>query len=284
MTGQFLICTDLDRTLLPNGAQSESVAARRHFASLASSPDIILVFVSGRDRARVEQAMRSYQLPEPDFVIGDVGTSIYDMRSQPWSPWVHWHEEIAPDWNGYHQADISHLLRGVKHLRLQEHSKQNTFKLSYYFPLHINQIQTQDEIEKCLLDRQIKATLTWSVDEPAGVGLLDILPRSASKLHAIEFLRSGLDISLGDMIFAGDSGNDLAVMASPIPSVLVANAMPSVIEEAIEAARESGNANSLYVAKGGFLEMNGNYSAGILEGIHHFHPELTRIYLSQEDA
>ena len=65
-------------------------------------------------------------------------------------------------------------------------------------------------------------------------------------------------------------------------TVVVANAMASAVEEITSAARRAGNEDSLYVAKGGFLQMNGNYSAGILEGVDHFHPELTQLYLAQE--
>ena len=71
-------------------------------------------------------------------------------------------------------------------------------------------------------------------------------------------------------VFAGDSGNDLDVLLSPIHAVLVANASEDV--RAI-AAGSDFRAN-LYLAKGGYLGMNGNYSAGILEGIAHFMPDV----------
>ena len=45
-----------------------------------------------------------------------------------------------------------------------------------------------------------------------------------------------LGFDRGTTIFAGDSGNDLQVLASAIPAVLVANAMPRVAEEARAAA------------------------------------------------
>jgi len=31
--------------------------------------------------------------------------------------------------------------------------------------------------------------------------------------------------------------------------------------------------DTLYIAKGDFLDMNGNYAAGVLEGVAHFLPE-----------
>jgi hypothetical protein len=75
-------------------------------------------------------------------------------------------------------------------------------------------------------------------------------------------------------LFAGDSGNDLEVLVSPIPSVLVANGHPEVREQALRLAAANGQADRLYCARGGWSGMNGNYSAGILEAIAHFRPDL----------
>ena len=114
----------------------------------------------------------------------------------------------------------------------------------------------------------IKANLIYSMDEAVALGLLDVLPASANKLHAIRFLMETKQFALADTLFAGDSGNDLDVLLSEVPSVLVANAA-SEVRELARAAYHS----SLYFARGGYLGMNGNYSAGILEGAAHFWPE-----------
>jgi 3-deoxy-D-manno-octulosonate 8-phosphate phosphatase KdsC-like HAD superfamily phosphatase len=82
-------------------------------------------------------------------------------------------------------------------------------------------------------------------------------------------------------VFAGDSGNDLPVLASQIQSVLVANADLDVVEQAKTQARKQGTMAAFYLAQGGFLGMNGNYSAGILEGVAHYHPE-TQIWMEQD--
>ena len=42
MNRQLLLCTDLDRTVLPNGPQSESQGARTLFAALAARPEVTL--------------------------------------------------------------------------------------------------------------------------------------------------------------------------------------------------------------------------------------------------
>ena len=114
--------------------------------------------------------------------------------------------------------------------------------------------------------------LIWSLDEVAGTGLLDVLPSRASKLHAIKALMRKLSFSPAQTIFCGDSGNDLEVLASAIPAVLVANASDEVRAEAVRLARQAGRGERLYLARGGFRGMNGNYAAGILEGIAHYHP------------
>ena len=116
--------------------------------------------------------------------------------------------------------------------------------------------------------------MIYSVDEDKGIGLLDILPASATKFHAIEFLRCQLGFDYSNTVFAGDSGNDLPVLVSDIPSILVANAHEEIIKTAQLQTQSQGNPNSLYLAKGDFLGMNGNYSAGILEGVAYYHPHI----------
>jgi len=123
------------------------------------------------------------------------------------------------------------------------------------------------------LQHNVHASLVWSIDEPAGIGLLDVLPARANKLHAVEFLMQQSGFSLADTVFAGDSGNDLPVLCSAIPAVLVANASDEVRSAALQQAAALGHTSQLYLAAGGWHGMNGNYSAGVLEGIVHFIPQ-----------
>jgi hypothetical protein len=52
----------------------------------------------------------------------------------------------------------------------------------------------------------------------------------------------------------------------------VANAETEIKDLAQAMAAENGNSAQLYIARGGFMGMNGNYSAGMLEGIAHYCP------------
>jgi hypothetical protein len=280
---RLLLCTDLDRTLLPNGPQRESKTARERFRRLAERPEVTLAYVTGRHRALVDKAIRNYSIPQPDFVIADVGSTIYQNDGKHWQAWEAWDAAIGQDWGGKSNAQLHELLTGIKELRLQEHNKQNTHKLSYYVPLYVNQVSLLASIQALLDQQGIRANLVWSVDEPANIGLLDILPASAGKRQAIEFLMQQLDFSLQETVFAGDSGNDIGVMASPVQSVLVANAAQPVRQAVMRQARINRQTDTVYLAKGDYLGMNGHYSAGILEGVAHYIPQAEAWFGSVEE-
>ena len=273
MLKHILICTDLDRTLLPNGRQPESSGARACFTRLVSRPEVTLAYVSGRHRELVEDAIREYELPLPDWVIGDVGTTIYQVRSGDWLHWHEWEQDIAGDWRGLTAIDLRPLFSDLTSLRLQEESKQNSYKLSYYLSIHSDIDALRREMSRRLNALKVASSLIYSVDEAASTGLLDVLPACATKLHAVQFLMQHRGFNYANTVFAGDSGNDLPILASAIQSVLVANADREIIEQAITQARQQETMAAFYLAQGGFLGMNGNYSAGILEGVAHYLPD-----------
>lgn len=269
---RLLLCTDLDRTLIPNGSQPESPGVRALFSRFVNKDEVELVYVSGRHRALIEQAIDDYQLPLPDFAIADVGSTIYRIEQGAWRQWQAWDDEIAGDWQGLSAENLHALLADITLLQLQEPEKQNIHKLSYYLPLEGDHQAIIADIEARLKAKNVSANVIWSVDELRHIGLLDILPASANKRHAITFLMRHDGYDDKHTIFAGDSGNDLDVLLSPIQSVLVANA-----DDDVRAAVKGASPENLYVANGNFLNMNGCYSAGILEGIVHYRPEFVSV-------
>ncbi|ODU13346.1 MAG: haloacid dehalogenase [Thiobacillus sp. SCN 64-35] len=274
MDTPILLATDLDRTLLPNGTQPESPLARRRFCRLAARPEVRLAYVTGRHRELVEAAMAEFELPRPDFVIADVGTSLYEVDAGDWRQLQDWQQAIAVDWGGRSHAELAAMVGELPGLRLQETAKQGACKLSYYAAPLADPAELLSCVRQRLEASGARVNLVWSVDETTATGLLDVLPASASKRHALEFLRAQLGIALKRTVFAGDSGNDMEVLVSGIPSVLVANAQEPIRAEAVAHA----DLAKLYLARGGLLGMNGNYSAGILEGVVHFIPA-TRAWL-----
>jgi len=269
---RLLLCTDMDRTIIPNGRQPEHPRARETFRQLCNLPGLRLAYVTGRDLLLTRQAIEEYNLPMPAFAITDVGTKIYMQNDGRWQEMVTWQHEIAVDWGGKSHADLKHALQDLEELTLQEASKQNDFKLSYYVELEVDQQSLLARVHKRFTKLGVNASLIWSVDEPAGIGLLDVLPQNATKMHGIEFLGKFLEYSNEEILFAGDSGNDLMVMASPIRSILVANADFETKEQALQLAEHNGVLDTLYLAKPDFFPLGGNYAAGVLQGVQYFAP------------
>ncbi len=275
----LLLCCDLDRTLVPNGDAAESPDARPRFRALCAGPSVHLAMVTGRHLDLVLDAIDRWQLPPPQFIIGDVGTTIYTAEDGSWVAWSHWHAAIGPDWGGMTTHDISEQFADLDALKPQPRDCQGTFKASYLVRREANRELLEAELVRRLWAMGINARLVWSVDEAADCLLLDILPASASKLHAIEFLGQHCGYPVERIVFAGDSGNDLEVLGSHIRSVLVANAHPEVRARAEAMVAASDLPDALYVAQGGLFDMNGNYAAGVLEGLAHFVPE-TRAWMA----
>ncbi len=272
MIEPLLLCCDLDRTVLPNGPQPESPAARPAFRELAKTRELRLVYVTGRSERLLDEAIEQWQIPLPTLAVGDVGTTIFERDGPTWRTMQRWWDEIAPAWRGLEAADLAERLGKISGLELQEPERQNRFKLSYYAPSNLDAESLCHDISGQLGAMNVRASVIWSVDETNDIGLVDVLPESATKLHAVRFVGNHLGIDESRTVFAGDSGNDLPALTSGLNAVLVANATPQVRHQAINAVTARGFRDRLYVAKGAF-GLNGNYVAGVLEGLAHFLPE-----------
>jgi HAD superfamily hydrolase (TIGR01484 family) len=270
---KILICTDLDRTLLPNGHAEESALARPLFRMLAEREDTTVAYVSGRHKELLEQAIDQYNIPLPDYAIGDVGSTLYRIEDNIWKPVNEWSASIARDWNGYSNSDIASLLNDISSMQIQEPDKQNTYKLSYYLPETVDRVELVGKISSKLENSGIQASLIWSIDDLTHTGLLDILPASATKKHAVEFLMTYAGFDRSNTLFSGDSGNDLPVITSNILSTLVANSRDEVKQQALSEIQRSGDTDTVYIATGKLPGLNGNYAAGILEGLVHYFPD-----------
>ncbi len=269
----ILLCCDLDRTVIPNGEPPEDPRALPAFRALVARPEVVLAYVSGRSRLLQEKAIVHWDLPVPDWAVGDVGTSLFEVGAG-WRQVESWSREIAPDWNGLEGPEIADLIGSIDGLELQEPEQQARFKVSFYADLGADPERLLAPVRRRLESRGVRASLIWSIDEAAGRGLLDVLPERATKLGAARFLIERLGCEEADTVFAGDSGNDLPVLTSGLQAVLVANAADEVRSQAVAAVTLAGVRKRLYLARGEFLGLDGNYTAGVLEGLAHFRPEV----------
>jgi HAD superfamily hydrolase (TIGR01484 family) len=280
---KILICSDLDRTLIPNGYQEESAGARPVFRQLAENANICLAYVSGRDRQLILDAIEEFYLPMPDYAIGDVGTTLYRVMNGNWQLSDDWNDEIGKDWRELSWEGLAEYFENMDDIRLQEVEKQSQYKLSFYTDKNVDHRQLKKNIRVILTQTGIRANIIWSVDEIDANGLLDIIPARANKLHAIQFLMQQEQFSEDRTVFAGDSGNDLDALTSGLQAILVKNAMDDVRKEAVEKLSDKHMLNRLYLPEGNFLGLNGNYAAGVIEGLFHFFPETEQLIANAVD-
>ena len=262
-----ILATDLDRTLLPNGEWEADSAAIPLFNRLTSEGDILLVYVTGRSLDLTERAISEYGVRYPDVLCGDVGTTIRRYEQGRWVDDEGWTDRIhgaSPRWDA--EAVRSALL-GVDRLREQEKEKQNTFKQSYYVH-HDRFREVLDEVEHRVGGR-FDEEIIYSFDPLSGEGLLDLLPDSATKQTALEYVADEFGVPRSDVVYCGDSGNDIFPLTAGFRGIVVRNADRQLVESLHRAIEEKPEL-VVYFARGDFMGLNGNYTSGVIEGCYHY--------------
>jgi len=263
----IILATDLDRTLLPNGKDEYDGTLPRLF-DVVKEKKLTLVYVTGRNMELFEEARKEFDIEVPDYMIGDVGTMIYKKNDGKLALDVGWMEHLEKNEPNWDTQTIKDRLNTNSDIRLQDESKQNKYKLSYYLDDTSKERDILDLIGNEISALGINAAVIFSVDRLEQIGLIDILPKIATKATALEFLRERFDVSKESIIFCGDSGNDVLALTNGYKSILVNNAPENIKTEVAWLNKEKGNMD-FYIAKGN-SELNGNYSSGILEGLVHF--------------
>jgi sucrose-6F-phosphate phosphohydrolase len=262
-----ILATDLDRTLLPNGSWECDREAIGLFNKLTDRQDVLVVYVTGRNLALTEQAIKEFGVRYPDVLCGDVGTSIRKYENGEWkfdSGWIDHVRHTSPRWDA---AAIRDAVAGVDGIREQESEHLNQFKQSYYVEHHKNDavLKQIDELVKGKFDEVI----VYSFDSQDGKGLLDFLPASATKQTALEYVAEEFGAAKQDIVFCGDSGNDIFPLTAGFCGVLVRNADDQLVAN-VKLAMDRDPALRVYFAKGGFRGLQGYYTSGVIEGACHY--------------
>jgi sucrose-6F-phosphate phosphohydrolase len=266
-----LLATDLDRTLLPNGNFPYDNSMPLLKKILSENKNIKLAFVSGRHLALILDAIKKYDTPIPDYIVSDVGTTIYKNKNNKFTREKSWDKFIKENTKNWNIDFFKEKLASIKGLRLQEEEKQNIFKLSYYIDnlsLSENIIKKVEDVIKEICGCE-DALIVYSIDETTEQGLLDILPRIATKQKAIEYLRSILDVGMDDVLYCGDSGNDILPLTQGYNALMVRNTISSIRKEVKRISKEKNISNKIYIAKG-YKNLNGYYTSGVIEGLVKF--------------
>jgi len=262
-----ILATDLDRTLLPNGKWDADPQAIDMFNRLTQEQDIFVVYVTGRNLNLTRQAIARYKIRCPDMLCGDVGTTIRRYRDGDWTPDPGWDQhvrEASPRWNN---SAIREAVKGIKGMREQEAEHLNPFKQSYYVD-HQQKDRILAEVDAVVKGKYDEVAI-YSFDSQDGKGLLDFLPNSATKQTALEYVARATHTPKQEVVFCGDSGNDIFPLTAGFRGVLVRNADEQLVEN-VKAARADNPNLKVYFAKGGFKGLSGYYTSGVLEGAYHY--------------
>jgi HAD superfamily hydrolase (TIGR01484 family) len=262
-----ILATDLDRTLLPNGSWPEDPGAIPLFNDLTERHGVLVVYVTGRNLGLAERAIREYGIRYPHILIGDVGTSIRKYDEGGWKPHGGWETHVRHSSPGWNADEIRRAVAGVDGLREQEAEHCGPLKQSYYVD-HARKEAVLRAVDEQVSGRFDEVAI-YSFDSRSGSGLLDFLPQSATKQTALEYVAAELGADKADVVFCGDSGNDIFPLTAGFAGVLVRNAD----EQLVAGVREAMAANpeiQVYFAKGGFRGLNGYYTSGVIEGAFHY--------------
>ncbi len=232
----MLLATDLDGTFLGG----KSIDKFKLYRLIREHTDIRLAFVTGRGMESVLPLLNDSIIPNPDYIICDVGATILNGRTleevQPLQ------SQIEERWPG--RLVVREALEKIKGLEYQQVPQQR--RRSYYY----NEETDMEEIKK------IADSLNCDVLLSKGQ-YLDILPRGINKGYAITQLVQLMEMEKDQVLVAGDTMNDLSLYETGFKGVVVGAA-----EETLTAA--TAEMKNVYHAEG-------RGAAGILEAMGHFH-------------
>lgn len=211
---RMVLATDLDGTFL-GGSDADRDAL---YDWLQQHRDTVgLIFVTGRDPEFIADLCASGRVPTPDYVVGDVGTTIAHVsKSDGIVPIVPLETDIAAAW-GDRGAGIRARLDGHPGLKVQP--TQFRYRISYDMdPEHFDP-EALEIIEALGADSLMSDNR-----------FLDILPRGISKGPSLLRLVDHLGVDRSRILAAGDTLNDLSMLVAGTPAVAVGGAEDALLQ------------------------------------------------------
>jgi HAD superfamily hydrolase (TIGR01484 family) len=257
-----VLATDLDGTLIPLEGNDQNRCDLETLAAQLDEHNLGLIFVTGRHFQSVSEAIEQFQLPTPQWIICDVGTSIFQRVGEDFRAVDLYQSYQAKIVASMPISELRDRLSRVDGLRLQEQVKQGRFKLSYYVEAaELNGLL--NTVQQILLDTTAPYSIIHSIDPFNGDGLIDLLPTSISKSHAIAWWVEHVGLTDDAVIFAGDSGNDFAALTAGYRAIIVGNADRELAEQVAIRHQDADWTDRLYLARN-------SATSGVLEGCRWF--------------
>lgn len=236
-----LFCSDLDGTLIGNPE-----ATRRFTAAWDSLGPRrpLLCFSSGRLLEDAQNLLKDEFLPTPDYLVTGVGTDIYDRDAA--ESFAEYSDSYKYGWD---LTAVEKIIEQVPGISRQPREFLHSYKSSWF--LHNASHIVIRDLEQSLRDAEVDATVVYSSAKD-----LDILPRKASKGHALRWLCDRLEIPLERVLVAGDTGNDSSMFLLPnVKGIVVENAQPELLEATMHLPA--------FVSSKSMAD-------GVIEGLRHF--------------
>lgn len=241
-----LLATDIDNTLV-----GDTLALKRFSDWIRTQNDYVYAVATGRSLHSSLSILQQTNAPLPEIFITSVGTEIYyRLENGLLKADKDWAATLTDQWNIQRVQEVMRSFNSVKPQSLLE---QRKFKASYFAP---DDKKLINKIRMTFDDEGVKANVIFSHGQ-----YLDILPHHASKGEALGFLGNKLGIPVENIVAAGDSGNDLAMLQFSHKPIIVGNYAPDL--ESLRCV------SGTYFAKG-------TYASGILEGLERYTPDLSR--------
>lgn len=206
----LILATDLDGTFLGGDA----AARDRLYKWIGSRDDVLLVFVTGRDLPFIDRLVKD-GVPRPDFIIGDVGTTI--VHGDDYRPVGTVQDWVEERWNAAGDR-VRAMLADEPGLTLQPTPFER--RVSYYYDPAALRPETVRKITDAGFDCITSADL-----------YLDVLPRGIAKGPTLLRLIDALGWDADAVLVAGDTMNDLSLFETGLKGVAVGNSEPRLVAE-----------------------------------------------------
>jgi sucrose-6F-phosphate phosphohydrolase len=255
--------------MFPLYGKADSVCLNKLKNLLGKNPDTLLCYVTGRSLNLALRAVKEHGLPEPDYLITDVGTGIYAKgNGNKWVSDRRWRSFLKSIWHAKTANQVLDHAITIDGIDAQTEEGQSEFKRSFYVS-YKNKASALRELHAKLNGSRIPYTLELSKGRKNHL-LLDVLPRGASKKRAVKELMKRIGIKAPDTMFAGDSDNDFDLLVSRIKNVVVNNASRELKRKVLRKAQKRATLPTLYFSSGRYGCHTGNDVCGVMEGAMHF--------------
>lgn len=212
----MLLATDLDGTFLAGNPDHRL----KLYQLISAHPEIDLVFVTGRGLESVLPLLSDPTIPQPDYIICDVGCTVVHGDSQQAIHPIQ--GEIDELWPG--QQTVEDAISSFAGLQRQEVPQER--RVSYFCDGEFVSDQLRSAAE----------SLSCEILFSAGK-YLDILPKGVNKGSTLTRLVEHLGVDPETVLVAGDTLNDLSMYQQVFKGVCVGASESGLLEATEHQAR-----------------------------------------------